>query len=146
MIDTTRDLAGNDVGTMDLVPGKGTPKAKAAPKKAKPADGKQVAKGKAAVKATKSTGETIRLRVFRALSKKPQTGPQLAAALGLSGVPSLLKDEGVIAKARIRRKEVEGVRGVVYELTAAGKADLAKGAVDEHAAPASGGTPWPNGR
>lgn len=92
-------------------------------------------------------GSTIRQRVFEALSKNGgMTGAAVKEALGLSGVPSLLKDELFGSKPRIRRKQVEGARGVVYELTATGKADLKAGKVDSNAADVSNGVPVPDGR
>ena len=111
------------------------PKSKKAPK----------AKAKK-VKQTPAAEQTIRERVFQTLAKTPMTGPALKDKLGLSGVPSLLKDEGVCDQPRIRRESVEGTRGVVYSLTARGKKDLANGKVDENAAPASGGSDWPEGK
>ncbi len=92
-------------------------------------------------------GPTIRQRVFAMIAKTPSTGAAIKEKLALSGIPSLLKDEAVIAKPRIRRLEPQaGARGVVYELTALGKKDLAAGKVDENAAEASGGKPWPANR
>ena len=110
---------------------------------------------KTATKATNKTasssngrGPSIRQRVFELLNKSPNgvTGAQIKEKLGLSGVPSILKDEGISEKPRIRRSVQEDVRGVLYHLTALGKKDLAAGKVDENAAPASGGKDWPNGR
>lgn len=101
---------------------------------------------KAAKKTAAKSGPTIREQVFKLLSHRPSTGPYIKEKLGLSGVPSLLKDEGVSASPRIRRRDEEGVRGVVYELTARGKKDLADGKVDDNAAEPSGGKDWPDGR
>lgn len=105
----------------------------------------KVAKVKAE-KVAKETGPTIRQRTFELLAKTPMTGPAIKEKLAISGVPSFLKDEGVNDKPRIRRRAEEGVRGVLYELTALGKKDLAAGKVDENAAEASGGKEWPNGK
>lgn len=101
------------------------------------------AKGKPAPVA-KNGGPTIRQRVFELLAKSPEglTGRAIAEKLSLKGIPNLLKDEGVCEKPRIKRMVVEGVRGVTYVLTAAGKNDLAKGKVDENAAPSSSGVEW----
>lgn len=92
------------------------------------------------------SGPTARQRVFALISTTPSTGAQIKEKLGLAGIPSFLKDEGVCEKPRIRRKVVEGARGVVYELTALGKSDLAKDKVDDNAAPVSSGKEWPNGK
>ena len=91
-------------------------------------------------------GPSIRERVFALLAKSPEglTGAEIKEKLELGGIPSLLKDEGVCEKPRIRRKSVEGVRGVKYELTALGKKHAAEGKVDEHAAELSGGKDWPS--
>lgn len=87
---------------------------------------------------------TIRQRVFELLGKNPEglTGRAIAEKLSLKGIPNLLKDEGVCEKPRIKRVVIEGVRGTTYVLTAAGKNDLAKGKVDENAAPSSSGVEW----
>lgn len=121
--------------TITEAPTSVAPKAK---KAKKPAEKKSPTKS--------SNGPTVRERVFKLINSRPMTGPAIMEKLELSGVPSFLKDEGVCAKPRIRRKVQEGVRGVVYELTALGKADLAKGAVNENAAEPSNGKEWPNGR
>jgi hypothetical protein len=112
--------------------------------KAKKAKGKKAAPKKAA---NGDRGPTARTRVFAHLAKKgPTTGPALKDALGLTGVPSFLKDELFGKTPRLRRKVEEGTRGVLYELTAAGRKDHEAGKVDENAAPATGGSPIPNGR
>jgi len=105
-------------------------------------------KAKTAVKATNGKAEptTIRLRVFQLLNKKPSGGAEVKDKLGLSGIPSLLKDEAICAKPRICRKVEEGRRGVVYHLTALGKKDLVSGKVDENAADSSAGKDWPTNR
>lgn len=91
---------------------------------------------------------TIRTRVFNLLAKSKEglTGKQIMEKLELKGIPALLKDEGVCDKPRIKRKTQEGVRGVVYELTALGRKDQAAGKVDENAAEFAGGKDWPEGR
>lgn len=98
------------------------------------------------VKATKTEAatETVRSRVFALLAKSKTglTGAQIKEKLGLSGVPALLKDEGVCDKPRIRRTTSEEVRGVLYVLTALGLKAVKDGTVDENAAPPSGGKGW----
>lgn len=88
--------------------------------------------------------ETVRSRVFALLAKSKTglTGAQIKEKLGLSGVPALLKDEGVCDKPRIRRTTSEDVRGVLYVLTALGLKAVKDGTVDENAAPPSGGKGW----
>jgi hypothetical protein len=127
-------------GILDATPAK-KPARKAKAKKAKTA-----AKAKAKPSANGKAGPTVRERVFRLLAKTPCTGPEVKAKLGLSGVPSLLKDEGVRQVPRIKREVAEGVRGVVYSLTAAGRRDLEAGKVDASAAEPSGGKDWPGSR
>jgi len=96
----------------------------------------------------KKAEPSIRLRVFELLKKNPDglTGAQIKDKLELGGIPSLLKDEGLAATPRIKRATVEGVRGVLYLLTAAGKKAVETGKVDSGAAPSSSGKKWPNGR
>lgn len=112
-------------------------------------------KAKAAKKAPKvkakepsKRGPSVRQRVFALLAKSGDglTGPAIMKKLNLSGVPALLKDEGVCAKPRIRRLDMEDVRGVMYTLTALGRSDLKAGKVDENAAESAAGKDWPNGR
>ncbi len=100
----------------------------------------------AATETASTAGPTVRERTFKLIAKTPMTGPAIKEKLQLAGVPSFLKDEGVCAKPRIKRAVVEGVRGVVYSLTALGAKDLAAGKVDENAADASSGQEWPNGK
>lgn len=101
---------------------------------------------KAKAKTNGKKGSTVRERVFSLLAKTPLTGAAIVTKLSLSGIPSLLKDEAICNKPRIRRKMQEGVRGVVYELTALGKKHLEEDLVDSNAAPSSAGQDWPNGR
>lgn len=112
-------------------------------------NGKAHAKANGSAKAKPEKKEdSIRLRVFKLLNSKPTgyTGPQIKEKLGLTGVPALLKDEGMRAKApRIARQEIEGVRGVVYVLTPAGKQAIKDGTVDSEAAPRATGD-WQNNR
>lgn len=119
--------------------------AKKTPKKTVKAPAKKKAVKKAPAVAR---GDSIRLRVFKLLAKNVDglTGRQIKDRLELSGVPNLLKDEGLADKPRIRRRDLEGVRGVVYQLTAAGKADLEKGKVDENAPTSAAGKEWPDGK
>lgn len=103
---------------------------------------------KASKKEATPRGDSIRLRVFQLLAKHADglTGATIQEKLSLSGIPSLLKDEGMRSKApRIERKVVEGVRGVHYVLTAAGKTALKDGTVDSEAAPKAEGD-WPSNR
>lgn len=128
-------------------------KKKAAAKPAK----KKVAKKKVAKKVAKkkstATGEgkgrmddthvTIRLRMFKLLAKGGQTGAKIAEKLELSGIPNILRDEGIMANPpRIKREMIEGTRGVVYSLTAAGKKALEKGTVNSEAPAAATGKDW----
>lgn len=87
---------------------------------------------------------SIRLRVFDLLNANAGglTGKEVMVKLGLKGIPATLKDEGISAKPRIQREKKNGKRGVVYALTAAGKADLKAGKVDDNAAPRSVGLTW----
>lgn len=131
-------------------------KAKAAPKKravkgAKKAT-KKAAKGAKAVKKEKGTGggrmddthDTVRLRVFKLLKKTPNglTGAAIAEKLELKGIPSLLKDEGMNAAPRIKREFIEGTRGAVYSLTAAGKKAVEAGTVNSDAPASASGKEW----
>lgn len=129
------------------------PTKKTAAKKSAPATAAVKGTKKAAVKtapaptkkkATSAEG-TIRSRVFHLLQMNPQglTGGQVMGKLSLSGIPALLKDEGVRDNPRIKRETQEGVRGVLYLLTAAGKKAVEKGTVDSDAAEPSGGKEWP---
>lgn len=124
------------------------PKAKAAPapKSATPPTPKTGGKAKAAP--AKASGPSIRERVFAALAKAAEgmTGKQVMEKLVLKGIPSLLKDEAICDKPRIKRVTKEGVRGVLYALTAAGRKDQEAGKVDDNAADPSSGKDWPNGR
>jgi hypothetical protein len=127
---------------------KAAPKKKATPAKKAP---KKAAKAKkAAVKKapTKRTEPTIRHRVFTLLNKSPNgyTGAQIKEKLELAGVPNLLKDEGLSDKPRIKRVDIEGVRGVVYQLTAAGRKAVADGTVDSNAAESAARVAWPDGK
>jgi len=129
-------------------------KQRKAPNKAAKSVKKKVAKKKGAKKAAKKQREggrmddshdTIRLRIFKLLKKNPngQTGSQIAEKLELSGIPNLLRDEGIVASPpRIKREEIEGQRGVVYSLTAAGKKALENGTVNSGAPGAATGKSW----
>jgi hypothetical protein len=121
--------------------------------KAKPAPTpvpKKPLKNAAPAKAVKGTKETtsIRQNTFELLKNNPDglTGAQIMQCLNLKGVPAFLKDEGVCDKPRIKRASIEGIRGVVYKLTALGLKDLDHGKVDENAAEASAGKDWPANR
>lgn len=130
------------------------PKKKAAKKVAKKSPAKKTAKKKTAKKKAAASGEprrsddtrdTIRLRMFKLLKKNVNglTGSQIKEKLELSGVPNILRDEGIVAKPpRVRRSEIEGVRGVVYQLTAAGLKALEKGTVNSEAPASAGGLEW----
>lgn len=110
---------------------------------------KKAVKKAAPKKEAKESGPSIRLRVFQALNKNSNglTGAQIAEKLELHGIPSLLKDEGMRAKnPRIAREVREGVRGVVYVITAAGKQALKDETVDTEAAESAAGKEWPNNR
>jgi DNA-binding transcriptional ArsR family regulator len=92
--------------------------------------------------------DTVRTRIFRMLAKQPMTASEISKAVGHASCPSLVKDEGVCEKPRIRREDGTqyGKRGVVFTLTALGHKHLEQGVVDQHAAPQSFGVPWPEGR
>ncbi len=110
---------------------------------------KKVAKKTAAKKTeSKRTGPTIRSQVFTLLAKHSDgyTGAQIMEKLNLKGIPALLKDEGVSATPRIKRASVEGVRGVVYQLTAAGRKAVEKDTVDSDAPESASGKDWPANR
>lgn len=107
---------------------------------------KKKAAKKAAKPAAKKGEKSIRQRVFELLAKGGQTGAAIQKKLDLGGIPSLLKDEALCSNPRIRRQDIEGSRGVVYELTAKGKSDLGSGKVDENAAPSSSGKSFPKGK
>lgn len=111
--------------------------------KAKPAKAATPAKA-----AKPSSGPSVRERVFASLAKAAEgmTGKQVMDKLGLKGIPGLLKDEAICDKPRIKRVTKEGVRGVMYVLTAAGRKDQESGKVNDNAAEGSGGKEWPNGR
>lgn len=137
--------AGTIPGFGKIPASNGKKAAKKAPKKAAAKKGtkKAAAKGKSK-KETKPRGESIRLRGFKLLAKGDLTGAQVKEKLGLSGVPSFLKDEAVIATPRVKRFTVPnpetGADGPThYTLTAAGKKALEKGTVDSEAAPRSVG-------
>lgn len=120
---------------------------KAARKPAKKAAKKKVAKKAKSVKAKKAStprGESIRSKVFRLINKHANglTGAQIVEKLSLQGVPKLLKDEGVCDNPRIKRLDIEGVRGVTYQLTARGKKHVAEDKVDVEAAPDCAGKDW----
>lgn len=118
----------------------------AAPAKTKP---KPLPKKKVAAKPAKAkASDSIRSKVFTLLKENPNglTGPSIMKKLKLSGVPSLLKDEGMCEKPRIKRAVSEEVRGVLYKLTALGLKDTNAGKVDDNAAPHSAGKDWPDGR
>lgn len=114
------------------------------PRKTDTKAGKTNKTAKSAVRPAAAAGMTVRQRVFNLLAKNPDglTGRDVMLKLGLKGIPSLLKDEGIGDKPRIKRSVSEGVRGVLYSLTAAGRADQSKGKVDENAAPRSAGKDW----
>lgn len=137
-----------DTVTNDTVTTPGKKVVKKVSKKVSPVVKK--AAGKKATKAApkSSGGPSIRERVFALLNKSPNglTGGQIKDKLGLGGIPSLLKDEGVCDKPRIKRISEEGVRGVLYTLTALGKKAVEKGTVDSEAAPLASGQEWPAGR
>lgn len=123
------------------------PTPKPAPATAKTAPAPKGKKEEATPK--KASGkETIRTRLFKLLAKHTDglSGRTVMEKLGLSGVPAILKDEGICEKPRIRRLVSEEARGVVYVLTALGKKDLEAGKVDDNAAPASKGQAWPEKR
>jgi hypothetical protein len=125
------------------------PKAKPAKKapKAKASSNGKATKKAPAKKTEGDRGPTARERTFRLLAKTGgMTGPAIKEKLALSGVPSFLKDELFGAKPRIRRTTEEGTRGVIYQLTAAGKADLEKGTVDANAPESSAGKDIPSNR
>lgn len=131
-------------------------KAKAAPKKRATKGTKKVAKKAKGAKATKKaakgdgggrmddTHDTVRLRVFKLLKKTPNglTGASIAEKLELRGIPSLLKDEGMSAAPRIKREFIEGTRGAVYSLTAAGKKAVEAGTVNSGAPASASGKEW----
>lgn len=93
-------------------------------------------------------GPTIRDRVFKLLAKNADglTGAQIKDKLQLGGVPSLLKDEGVCEKPRLKRTVREDVRGVVYVLTALGRKAVEADKIDENAAPSAAGKDWNDGK
>jgi hypothetical protein len=123
---------------------------KKAPKKAGGAKkaAKKSPKKAAVKKASTRTEKTIRSKVFDLLNRNSDglTGAQIKEKLELSGVPNLLKDEGLSSKPRIRRSAIEGVRGVVYQLTAAGKHAIENGTVDSDAPESAAGKNWPSGK
>lgn len=116
---------------------------KAAPAAAAPA--KKVPPKKAPT--TNEAGETLRLQAFNVLAANPDglTGAQIMEALGKPGEPcySFIKSEGCREVPRVKRVAVEGVRGVTYQLTPAGKAALKAGTIDSEAAESATGKDWP---
>ena len=144
----------------EAAPAPAAPAKKAAAKKPTKVAKKKVAK-KAPKKAAKKTAkkavptggqgdkrDTVRLRMFRLLGKKSDglTGAAIKEALELGGVPNILKDECMGDPPRIRRLDIEGTRGVVYQLTAAGKKAIENGTVNSGAPESAAGKEWPNGR
>lgn len=122
---------------------KAAPKKKAAKKKVakKAGDGKK--------RSSSDDRDTIRLRMFKLLKKNSNglTGSQIKDGLELTGIPNILRDEGIVASPpRIRRLDVEGVRGVVYQLTAAGLKAIENGTVNSGAPASANGIEWPDGR
>jgi hypothetical protein len=115
----------------------------------------KTAKKKVAKKAAKTSkkevtprGESVRYRIFSLLKKHDSglTGPQIKEKLSLSGIPSLLKDEGCSEKPRLRREKHEDARGVFYVLTAAGRKAVENDTVDSGAPASASGKEWPEGR
>lgn len=125
--------------------------AKKPAKVAKKKTAKKVAKKKAAKKSGEPRGrmddshDTIRLRMFKLLKKHPNglMGGEVMTKLELTGIPNLLRDEGIVASPpRIKRELEEGKRGVVYTLTAAGKKALENGTVNSGAPGSAKGLEW----
>lgn len=148
------EIMTNETNAVETMEAPATAVAKKVTKKAtkkavaKKATKKTVKKG--AKKESTPRGPSIRSKVFALLKKHANglTGPQIQEKLELQGVPALLKDEAIGEKNRIKRTTVEGVRGVVYVLTALGKkhADAGAETVDEFAAPKAAGMDWPSNR
>ena len=110
---------------------------KASPKKVSPkkATSKSVAK-------KSSSKITMREKLFKLLADNPDglTGKQVKDAISPSGVPAVIKNEAMReSNPLIKRKSVEGTRGVVYYLTVAGKKFVEKGDFSANPAPDSRG-------
>ncbi len=57
--------------------------------------------------------------------------------LGITDTQNVFRDEGLSDKPRIKRAEVDGVRGMVYALTARGRKAIENGTIDSERPPSS---------